>query len=115
MDVVIETLNYQNHTSILISCEGDGKNGRIEIHGDSRKQIAIAAINRHRAVMGIWNGSPSWKLTLDDAYGKRLLHLLNVMQNCRKPIRRDEAFADLVNDFSIEKLEKFLSVKVLLE
>jgi hypothetical protein len=115
MEVTIDTITYPNHTSIILCYGEDDRKNRIEIHGDTRKEIVIAAINQHHAVMGTWNGSPSWKITVDDAPGKRLLYLLTAMQKSKHPVRRDEAHADLVKNFSIEKLEKFLGIRALLE
>ncbi len=113
--LVIMTLDYKNHTSLIINrYERSRCVGNVEIHGRNRQEIAMAVLNNYPMKLSHFHGVPS---VIVDA-GKdeeELMKLLERLQALARPMRRDGEYCALLENPTLERLKAFLPIKKLLE
>jgi hypothetical protein len=100
---------------MLISVLNRANEKGLEIHSESRKEIAVKLVNNYSQKVALRGGLPVIRFSAKDAEGERILRLLIALQQLKQPIRRDEQFRNLLGDLSLDTLENFVSVKKLLE
>jgi len=100
---------------MLISVLNRANEKGLEIHGESRKEIAIKLVNKYPQQVALRGGLPVTRFSVKSAEGKRILHLLTALQQLKQPVRKDEQFNKLMSNFSFSTLENFISVKKLME
>jgi len=103
--------DYENHTSIIVRKVSPPWES-VEIHGTTRREIAVALLNNYPL-----------KLTISDVFGPGVLveapdeafKVLRILQKLKRPVRRDEEFRRLLENPTLENVRRFISLKKLLE
>jgi len=111
MKLLVLFHDYKNHTSIIV-CKMSSPWESVEIHGTARQEIAVALLNNYPL-----------KLTISDVSGPAVLveapdevfKALRILQEFKRPIRRDEKFRKLLDNPTLENVRRFISLKKLLE
>jgi len=124
MKILVTNAEYQNHDAILIRGLKDlhiknniecpfslRPSGTIIIHGKSRQTIAAALLNNYPLKLVMWVRG----LTILVEAPKRVFRVLKALQELEKPIRRDDEFYRLLENPTLENVERFVSVRRLME
>jgi len=124
MKIILRNLLYQNHDAILIDgfkdlriknnieCPSSLKpSGTIIIHGKSRQMIAAALLNNYPLKLVVWGTG----LTVLVEAPERAFKVLKALQELKKPIRRGEEFYRLLENPTLENVERFVAVRRLME
>jgi len=124
MKIILRDLLYPNHDAILIdgfrdlhiknNIEGLSSlkpSGTIIIHGKSRQTITAALLNNYPLKLVMWGTG----LTVLVEAPKRAFKTLKALQELEKPIRRDDEFYKLLENPTLENVERFVAVHRLME
>jgi len=113
------TIDYRNHTSLVVRRYAHSKDGAIEsvldveIHGPSKLQMAIAVLNNYPMKLQILEEVAGPVIVVEAGCDKeRLFKALQSLQDLTSPIRRD---ADFLKNPTVERLEAFVALKKLQE
>jgi hypothetical protein len=110
-------MNHRNHTSLVARrCTNPDESAYnfVEIHGPSRLQIAVAALNNYAMKLQMLEGSPVVVVEAGRDEEK-LFKALQKLQELASPVRQDADFQDLLKKPTVERLEAFVAIKKLLE
>jgi len=124
MKILVTNTEYRNHDAILlhglkalrirndVECPPSLKPfGTIVIHGKSRQMIAVALLNNYPSRLLIWNTSLSVLIEAPE----KAFRILKALQRLKKPIRKNEEFYKLLENPTLENVERFVAVRKLME
>ena len=124
MKILVTNTEYQNHDAILIRGLKDlhiknniecpfslRPSGTIIIHGKSRQTIAAALLNNYPLKLVMWGTG----LTVLVEAPEKVFKVLKALQELKKPIRRSREFYRLLENPTLENVEKFAAIHKLME
>jgi len=124
MKILVTNIEYRNHDAILlhglkalrirndVECPSSLKPfGTIVIHGRTRQMIAVALLNNYPSRLLIWNTSLSVLIEAPE----KAFRILKALQRLKRPIRKNEEFYRLLENPTLENVERFVAVRKLME
>jgi len=124
MKILLSYIPYQNHDAISIRGFKDLyiKNNiecssflnpleTIIIHGKSRQTIAAALLNNYPLKLVMWGAG----LTVLVDAPERAFKILKTLKELKKPVRKSREFYRLLENPTLENIERFVAVRKLME
>jgi hypothetical protein len=115
MKIIISSLSYKNHASLTVYAHTEKNEFSLhrmpvtEIHGDTRKKIALALLSNYPHKLILWGA-----LAAEFDAPEGVCRVLDQLQNLKKPIREKEIMEVLQNP-TLENVERFVALRKLLE
>jgi hypothetical protein len=111
MKILVSSISYKNHDSLTVYTYTE-KNWRpvTEIHGDTRKKIALALLDNYPHELTVaWGG-----LAAEFDAPEEVCTVVRNLQNLKKPIRMKEAEKLLLRP-TLENVKRFVGLRKLVE